>query len=101
VLRVTRDHRRVTQSLISWAAPCRRLALYREPTDEWLLPFSLSRGGRFAQSYRYDAGERGEVIGRFAGRVGETTASGSFRSRFQSRRERCNLAPQTWTAATG
>jgi hypothetical protein len=101
VLRVTRDHRRVTQSLISWAAPCRRLALYREPTDEWLLPFSLSRGGRFVQSYRYDAGARGEVIGRFAGRVRETTASGTFRSRFESRRERCALAPQTWTAATG
>jgi hypothetical protein len=101
VLRVTRDHRRVTQSLISWAAPCRRATFYREPTDEWLLPFRLSPGGAFAQSYRYDAGDQGQVIGRFAGRVRETTASGSFRSRFQSRRDRCVLAPQTWTAATG
>jgi hypothetical protein len=101
VLRVTRNHRRVTQSLISWAAPCRRADLYREPTDEFLLPFSLSAGGRFAQRYRYDAGASGDVIGRFAGRVGETTASGTFRVRFQSRRDRCVLAPQTWTAATG
>ena len=91
----------MTQALISWAAPCRRLALYREPTDEWLLPFRLSAAGGFAQSYRYDAGNRGQVIGRFAGRVRETTASGSFRSRFQSGRERCAIAPQTWTAATG
>jgi hypothetical protein len=101
VLRVTRDHRRVTQSLISWAAPCRRLALYREPSDEWLLPFSLPPGGRFAKSYRYDAGGGGQVIGRFAGRVRETTAAGTFRSRFVDGRERCVLEPQTWTAATG
>jgi hypothetical protein len=101
VLRVTQDHRRVTQALISWAAPCRRVALYREPTDEWLLPFRLSEEGRFVQSYRYDAGARGEVIGRFAGRVRETTASGSFRTRVRGPRDRCDLAPQTWTAATG
>jgi len=101
VLRVTRDHRRVTQALISWAAPCRRLALYREPTDEWLLPFRLSATGGFAQSYRYDAGNRGQVVGRFAGQVRETTASGSFRTRFQSARDRCALPPLTWTAATG
>jgi hypothetical protein len=101
VLRVTPDHRQVTQALISWAAPCRRVALYREPTDEWLLPFRLSRNGGFTQSYRYDAGDRGQVIGRFAGRVRQTTASGSFRSRVESPRDRCNLAPQTWTAATG
>jgi hypothetical protein len=101
VLRVTRDHRRVTQALISWAAPCRRIELYREPTDEWLLPFRLTSTGGFVQSYRYDAGNRGEVIGRFAGRVRETTASGTFRSRFQSAGDRCALAPQTWTAATG
>jgi hypothetical protein len=101
VLRLTPDHRRVTQSLISWAAPCRRAALYREPTDEWLLPFGLSAGGGFAQSYRYDAGEGGQIIGRFAGRVRESSASGSFRSRFRSPRDRCVLPPQTWTAATG
>jgi hypothetical protein len=101
VLRVTANHRRVTQSLISWAAPCRRVDYYREPTDEFLLPFALSPGGRFTQSYRYDAGELGEVIGRFAGRVRETTASGSFRVRVRSPRDRCDLAPQTWTAATG
>jgi hypothetical protein len=101
VLRVTRDHRRVTQSLISWAAPCRALEFYVEPHDKWLLPFGLPADGRFAKSYRYDAGNGGDVIGRFAGRVRETTASGTFRSRFQSRRERCNLPPQTWSATTG
>jgi hypothetical protein len=42
-----------------------------------------------------------EVIGRFAGRVRETTASGSFRTRVRGPRDRCDLAPQTWTAATG
>jgi hypothetical protein len=101
VLRLTPDHRRVTQSLISWAAPCRRLSFYIEPHDKWLLPFALAPGGRFAKSYRYDAGGGGEVIGRFAGRVGETTAAGTFRSRLQSRRDRCELPPQTWTATTG
>jgi hypothetical protein len=101
VLRVTRDHRRVTQSLISWAARCRALDYYVEPHDKWLLPFALPADGRFAKSYRYDAGNGGDVIGRFAGRVGETTASGTFRSRFQSRRERCALRPQTWSATTG
>jgi hypothetical protein len=101
VLRVTPDHRRVTQALISWAAPCRRAALYREPTDEWLLPFRLSGDGGFVQSYRYDAGDRAEVIGRFAGRVRETTAAGTFRTRVRGPRDRCDIAPQTWTAATG
>jgi hypothetical protein len=101
VLRVTRDHRRVTQALISWAAPCRRVALYREPSDEWLLPFRLAGDGGFVQSYRYDAGDRGQVIGRFAGRVRETTASGTFRTRVRGPRDRCDLPPQTWTAATG
>ena len=101
VLRVTRDRRRVTQSLISWAAPCRRLTFYIEPHDKWLLPFSLSARGRFAKRYRYPAGNGGEVIGRFAGRVGATTASGTFRSRFQSRSDRCQLPAQTWTATTG
>jgi hypothetical protein len=100
VLRVTPDHRRVTQTLISWAAPCRRLTFYIEPHDKWLLPFPLPPDGRFVKSYRYDAGD-GAVIGRFAGRIRETTASGTFRSRFQNRRDRCNLRPQTWTATTG
>jgi hypothetical protein len=101
VLRVTRDHRTVTQSLISWAAPCRRLTFYIEPHDKWLRPFRLSAGGRFAKSYRYDAGGGADVIGRFAGRVGATAASGTFRSRLQGRRERCDLPPQTWSATTG
>jgi hypothetical protein len=101
VLRLTRDHRTVTQSLISWAARCRRLTFYIEPHDKWLRPFRLSAGGGFTKSYRYDAGDGGDVIGRFAGRIGENTASGTFRSRFQGRRERCDLAPQTWRATTG
>jgi hypothetical protein len=101
VLRVTRDHRRVTRSLISWAAPCRRASYYIEPHDKWLLPFAVSRGGRFDERYRYDAGAGGAIIGRFAGRVRENRASGVFESRFQSRRDRCGLRPQTWTATSG
>jgi hypothetical protein len=101
VLHVTPDHRRVMHSVVSWAAPCRRAAVYREPSDEWPLPFALPASGRFEQSYRYDAGAGGQVIGRLAGRIASSSASGSFRSRFESPRDRCVLAPQTWTAATG
>jgi hypothetical protein len=101
VLRMSRDHRRVTRTIVSWAARCRRASFYVEPHDWWLLPFGLTAAGRFDERYRYDAGRGGRVIGRFAGRVGTTTASGRFTSRFQSRRDRCPLAPQTWTARTG
>lgn len=101
VLRVTRDHRRVTRTIVSWAARCRRASFYVEPHDWWLLPFGLTAAGRFDERYRYDAGRGGRVVGRLAGRVGATTASGRFTSRFVSRRDRCALRPQTWTARTG
>jgi hypothetical protein len=101
VLRVTRDHERVTRAIISWSATCRRASFYVEPHDWWLLPFGLTAGGRFDERYRYDAGRGGRIVGRFAGRVRATTASGRFTSRFESRRDRCALRPQTWTARTG
>jgi hypothetical protein len=101
VLRLSADRRRITSSLIGWVAPCRLASYYLEPHDDWLLPFRLTAGGSFTQSYRYDAGRNADVIGRFAGRFRGDNASGTFRSRVVGGGERCQTGARTWTVATG
>ena len=101
VLRLSADRRRVTTSLIGWVAPCRLSGYYFEPHDDWLLPFAVAGDGAFTERYRYDAGERRDVIARFAGRFAGDRASGTLRSRVVGGGERCTIGRRTWTAATG
>ncbi len=101
VLRVAAGARRITGSQYAWVATCRRVEYYFEPHDDYLLPFRLGAGGTFSQPFRYDAGERRDVIGRFGGRLAPGGASGKLRIRIAGGGERCRMPTATWTATTG
>jgi hypothetical protein len=101
MLRVSADGRRVTTARYGWVTPCRRVEYYFEPRDDYLLPFRLGSDGTFSQPFRYDAGQRRNVIGRFGGQVRTGSASGRLRVRIAGGGERCRLPALTWTATTG
>ncbi len=101
VVRISADRRRITATRYAWVATCRRVEYYFEPHDDYLLPFRLGSGGTFSQPFRYDAGLRRDVIGRFGGRLTAARGSGRLRVRMAGGGERCRTPDATWTVTTG
>ena len=110
VLRVDAAHRRMSDFLFSWLAPCQPQGFYHEELAGWR-DLSLSKAGSFNIEDSFPVqGDNGSTVTMAyttQGKIGKTSASGTLSGKYTevdasgTQTDSCDSGPLRWNALTG
>jgi hypothetical protein len=106
VVELAANRKRVSHAHLGWYADCERDVWWSEAHDEFdLKPFPISASGAFTKVFSVNYGDGTTEVERFAGKVGRTKASGTFRADISLPTEAgpnpCTSGQVSWKATTG